>query len=573
MLSVHGASRVLSRPLHNTCLNYIRRFASTSREEFDVVIVGGGPVGLALATALGSKPELNKSLKIALVEAGDLSKVRDWSPSPAAFSNRVVSLTNASQTFLQNIDSWDHIEQERTTPIEEMQVWDGVSDARITFSTSELGLPTPAEGMARLTETLNLQRSLLHHLITTPSVEVIDQSRVQSISPDEISGAWPSVMLDTGRVLKARLLVGADGPNSPVRAFAKIPSYGWSYDTQAIVCTMEHPPKGPFLGPNTTAYQRFLPTGPIAFLPISATASSLVWSTKPSLATALKACEPPVLSRMINAAFRLPEVSIRYLNNRILEAHEAGTPITDEEIRSEILWREQSHSIDTTSAYSSATVATSASSGIPPLDAEMVPPVVTSIQSGSIASFPLRYNHTESYVGEGQGSRTVLVGDAAHTVHPLAGQGLNLGLGDVECLARCIHQTVLRGGDIGSYTALLPYTQERYVENHKIMSACDKLHKLYRVSSGPIVQLRSVGLEILNELDSIKAALMMTAGSVSRTDRPLSYSSDTRAAMFGAAAKGFEGMRMAGQVLEVVKGGLVGFVGNALRNAPTTRQR
>jgi ubiquinone biosynthesis monooxygenase Coq6 len=154
---------------------------------------------------------------------------------------------------------------------------------------------------------------------------------------------------------------------------------------------------------------------------------------------------------MINAAFRLPDVSIRYLHDRILESHKAEKPITAEEIKAEILWREQSHSIDGTSAYSSVSASASSSLGVPPSDAEMVPPIVTSIQPGTIASFPLRYNHTETYIGEGQGSRTVLVGDAAHTIHPLAGQGLNLGLGDVECLSRCIHDAVLRGGDIGSF--------------------------------------------------------------------------------------------------------------------------
>ncbi|KIK60472.1 hypothetical protein GYMLUDRAFT_43792 [Collybiopsis luxurians FD-317 M1] len=561
-----SASRLSFKSLRNASLNYPRRFISTANEEFDVVVVGGGPVGLALASALGSKTELQNSLKIALVEAGDLSKIRDWSPPPGTFSNRVVSLTNASQTFLQDIGSWKHVEKERTAPIEEMQVWDGVSDARITFSMSELGLPASSDGMARLTETLNLQRSLLRHLNITPTVELTDKSKVMSITSEEIPGGWPLVHLDTGRVLKTRLLVGADGPNSPVRSFAKISSYGWSYDTQAIVCTMDHLPKGPFLSPNTTAYQRFLPTGPIAFLPVSATASSLVWSTTPSLATALKASEPSVLARMINAAFRLPDVSIRYLHDRILEAHQSGKPITDEEIKAEISWREQSHSIDRTSAYSSVTTEASASPGIPPLDAEMVPPTVTSIQTGTIASFPLRYNHTEAYIGEGQGSRTVLVGDAAHTIHPLAGQGLNLGLGDVECLARCIHDSILQGGDIGSYTSLLPYTQERYFENHKIMSACDKLHKLYHTTSAPVVQLRSVGLEILNELDSLKAAIMMSAGSVSRTDRPLSYNSDTRAAMFNLAAKGVENIRTAAHVAGVVKSGLAGLAANVLQN-------
>lgn len=214
---------------------------------------------------------------------------------------------------------------------------------------------------------------------------------------------------------------------------------------------MSHPPRGAFQGPNTTAYQRFLPTGPIAFLPVSPTASSLVWSTKPPLASALLASEPAVLARMINAAFRLPDVSMRYLHNLILERQAQGTPMTEAQIAEEILWRENSHGIDINSAYASSSADATAlqNVGIPPTDSELLPPLVTSIQPGTAASFPLRFNHTEMYIGEGKGSRTVLVGDAAHTVHPLAGQGLNLGLGDVECLARCIHESVLKGGDIG----------------------------------------------------------------------------------------------------------------------------
>lgn len=151
---------------------------------------------------------------------------------------------------------------------------------------------------------------------------------------------------------------------------------------------------------------------------------------------------------MINAAFRLPQISLQYLYNRISEAQAAGNPLTAQQIQEEIMWREKSHGIYQHSALSSST-ASSVPVGIPPTDSELVPPLVTSIQAGTVASFPLRFNHTESYLGEGTGARTVLVGDAAHTIHPLAGQGLNLGLGDVECLAKCIETTILQGGDIG----------------------------------------------------------------------------------------------------------------------------
>lgn len=151
---------------------------------------------------------------------------------------------------------------------------------------------------------------------------------------------------------------------------------------------------------------------------------------------------------MVNAAFRLPEVSVRYLHQLIVDADRAGSTICDEDIRDEIAFRERSHNIPRHSGY--APVSSALSTGVPPHDAEAVPPLVISVQPETIASFPLRYSHAESYLGEGLGSRTVLIGDAAHTIHPLAGQGLNLGLGDVDCLVRCITQSAIRGGDIGS---------------------------------------------------------------------------------------------------------------------------
>lgn len=264
------------------------------------------------------------------------------------------------------------------------------------------------------------------------------------------------------------------------------------------------------MGPNTTAYQRFLPTGPIAFLPLGPTASSLVWSTKPALAKAIQASEPGVLTSMINAAFRLPWLSLSYLHTRVLEAYEAGKPLDTAQVTAEIAWREKSHGIDSTSAFSSTVPL---NSGIAPFGSECLPPHVSSIQPGTVASFPLRYNHADAYMGEGRGARTVLVGDAAHTIHPLAGQGLNLGLADVQTLAKCIEDAVLVGGDVGSRTSLLPYARARYFENHKMMSAVDKLHRVYTTEATPVVWARSVGVEVLNELDTIKAAMMLSAGA------------------------------------------------------------
>ena len=153
--------------------------------------------------------------------------------------------------------------------------------------------------------------------------------------------------------------------------------------------------------------------------------------------------DPAILMSMINAAFRLPEPSIRYLHARLLEASSLPT----DDLRAEIAFRERAHAIASHSALASANVhPDDANVGIPDQGADALPPLVASIQPGTIASFPLRFRHAEAYIG----SRTVLIGDAAHVIHPLAGQGLNLGLSDAAALARCIRAAIMHGGDIGA---------------------------------------------------------------------------------------------------------------------------
>lgn len=145
---------------------------------------------------------------------------------------------------------------------------------------------------------------------------------------------------------------------------------------------------------------------------------------------------------MINAAFRLPEPSIRYLHARLLEPS-----LSPDDLRAEIEFREQAHAIASHSALASANIRPDdANVGIPDQGADALPPLVASIQPGTIASFPLRFRHAEAYIG----SRTVLIGDAAHIIHPLAGQGLNLGLSDAAALARCVRAAIMHGGDIGA---------------------------------------------------------------------------------------------------------------------------
>jgi ubiquinone biosynthesis monooxygenase Coq6 len=161
----------------------------------------------------------------------------------------------------------------------------------------------------------------------------------------------------------------------------------------------------------------------------------------------LTKADPAVLTSMINAAFRLPELSVRYLHGRLLE-HPSLSP---DDLSAEIAFREQAHAIPPYSALASANIdSVEAGTGIPDEGAHALPQLVANIQPGTVASFPLRFRHAEAYIG----SRAALIGDAAHVIHPLAGQGLNLGLADAAALARSIRAAVMHGGDIGELTPI-----------------------------------------------------------------------------------------------------------------------
>lgn len=394
---------------------------------------------------------------------------------PSELQERVLTIAE--------IGAWSHVNIARVQPYQEMQVWDGVTDARISFdwgTARSIGPQNPAQPttIAYMIENINTTSMLLSRLEELGGVDMMTNTKVSSIELGSDTekmdlSSWPIVSLSNGKTLAARLLVGADGANSPVRTFAGIEARGFDYNRHGVVASLKL--EGPGWGgpEHKIAYQRFLPTGPIAMLPLPGNMSTLVWSTTPERAAKLKVLSQKDFVAMVNAGFRLSPTDLEYLHTL-----DAGQ-------EEEVAWREK-HT---------------------PVNSQAIPMRTTDVQAGTVASFPLRMRHADTYTGE----RVALVGDAAHTIHPLAGQGLNQGQGDAAALMRTISHAVQTGQDIGSTLALESYTSERYAKNNAMLGVCDKLHRLYSVESGPLVGLRSLGLRAVDAMGPLKGFFMSRA--------------------------------------------------------------
>lgn len=380
-------------------------------------------------------------------------------------------------------------------------MWDGETGSRLSFDWSIETSPfEDLRTVATMTENANLVRALLARIAASgdENLCLFSNTTVSSIEngsdlhPDgpDLS-AWPVLSITpTGPTatkapsrIAARLLVGADGINSPVRSFADISTHGWDYNRHGVVAslTLTDTDTPPFPAHKRTAYQRFLPAlgGPIALLPLPNNHATLVWSTTPQHAAYLKSLPPSSFLAMVNAAFRLSMTDLKYMMDLQPPSSEPS-PHEDE-----LTWRMQ-HT---------------------PLPAH-IPPKVTTLQPGTVASFPLRFRHATQYISP----RVALVGDAAHVIHPLAGQGLNLGLGDAAALSHTVQYAVSHGMDVGDLLTLERYARERYLPNAKIGGACDLLHKLYSVpGQGPVTWARSFGLDVIDRLPFVKGLLMKGA--------------------------------------------------------------
>lgn len=386
--------------------------------QFDILVVGGGMVGAALVCAC-----LGKGLRIALVETREPR--RSWPAGEVDL--RVSALNRASQRVLERLGAWDRILQLGASPYREMRVWDAVGGGSIHFDSADLGEPD----LGHIVENRVTQLALWERLEGSDEVTLLCPAALSEI---ELTADAALVDLKDGRRLSARLLVGADGRDSRVRGRVGIATRGWLYDQRAIVANVAvqewH---------RETAWQRFLPTGPLAFLPLADGRCSIVWSATESRAEELLALEDADFRRELEAA----------IEGRLGAIGDVGPR----------------------------------------------------------AAFPLRLQHAEHYVKP----RLALIGDAAHAVHPLAGQGVNLGFLDAAALAAALDEALERRRDIGGLWALRRYERARRGENMLMLGAMDGFKRMFSNALPPLAALRSAGLSAVDRLTPAKHLFMRHA--------------------------------------------------------------
>lgn len=276
------------------------------------------------------------------------------------------------------------------------------------------------------------------------------------------------VILEDNTTLSCKLLIGADGGTSRIRKEMGVHYLTWPYDQKSIIANIRL--AEPIA--NNIAYQKFTPNGPIALLPLSDTEMSLVWSTTIETARSLMKLPNDQFVDALNDALWEPPIQNEIVTNatKFLE---------------NILGRSSNC----------------------PRAIEFVPKCIE-VEEKSRASFPIVFGHATNYIGFG----TALIGDAAHRVHPLAGQGVNIGFKDVEILSNLMGESVYRGGAVASMEVLSKYEQESQKHNVPLVFGIDALYKLYSTSALPVVLIRSLGLQVVDAVPAIKKVFQAQAG-------------------------------------------------------------
>ncbi len=397
--------------------------------KFDIIIIGGGMVGLAMTASLAES-----GLNILLVEKQDLSDtlpmslLADRQVADSEFDVRVSAISPGNRELLSKLDAWQAIPEQRLANYQQMNVWDGDGTGKIEFSAAKIARPD----LGVILENRVLQTALLKRIRAFGNLHCCFGSELESL---EVTDSQVGISLSDGSQYNAALLIGADGANSLVRQKLDIESKQTSYQQMAYVANV----KTEFSHQNT-AWQRFTPTGPVAFLPLANdNLCSVVWTLDDDKAAKIKDLDRQAFAKKLQIAFesKLGEVT------------------------------------------------------------------AVSEQFG----FPLIKRHSQSYLSH----RVALVGDAAHTIHPLAGQGVNLGFQDVACLSSLILQLNEQNRDYGLKQNLRPFERERKTANLIMQNAMSGFKHLFANQSMPVTLIRNLGMSVLDKIPMAKELIIKKA--------------------------------------------------------------
>lgn len=389
---------------------------------FDVVIVGGGIVGLSFANALAGS-----DFSVAVIERNELAAI---SEPPDC---RVSAINRSALKHFQQCGVLASSLAQRVCAFEKMFVWDQTGAGQIEFDSAELGVSE----LGVIVENNVLQQMLLESLQSANNITYLCPEEISEIDyqvKDDKEHVVSRLTLVSGKTLTVQLLVGADGVNSKVREVAQIERAKQSYQQQGLVCNVATSESH-----QNTAWQCFMPSGPLAFLPLYNGDSSIVWSLDEVSAQQKMALDDEKFKLALAEAGEYKLGEILDVSQRFL--------------------------------------------------------------------FPLSHGHVSEYVKPG----LALIGDAAHNIHPLAGQGANLGIADAFVLAEIILAARKAGRQWASLHTLMKYQRQRKGANQLMETSMTAFKELFGHKNALLSEIRNAGLSLVDHLPALKYKIIQQA--------------------------------------------------------------
>ena len=397
-------------------------------QSFDIVIVGGGMVGATMACLLR-----DLDLKIALVDRAKFD-VLNLEVTGGKFDPRVSAITTATKKIFLDLKVWPDIEAARCCNYLGMQVWDADGTGSINFSAIDLN----QSELGTIVENSILSSALYQQISNQKNLSLLAPMNIASM---EVGEGGTRLITDKGQQKTAKLIIAADGANSIIRELCRFPTREWEYNHNAIVTTVKTE-----LAHQQTALQRFIDTGPLAFLPLSVEPNdsiqnycSIVWTAIPKHAEYLMQLSDKNFCTELTKAIEGRLGNIEWCDKRF--------------------------------------------------------------------TFPLWQRHSIDYVK----NNVVLIGDAAHSIHPLAGQGVNLGFLDAAVLARELHHGIEVGRELSDQTVLGRYQRKRKGHNLGMMWLMEGFKYLFAEQALPIRWLRNIGMSGVDNISVVKNNLARRA--------------------------------------------------------------